>query len=65
VGAGAVVTGDEELAARFFDEEQAPGLRRDGMPAEGIEHLRRRYIVDACASAEAVRQLREKYRAGL
>lgn len=55
------MTEDEALAARYFDEEQAPGLRADGMPDEGITHLRLRYIADAAANPEAMRQLREMY----
>lgn len=51
----------EWLAARYFDEEQAPGLRSDGMPPDGIAHLRQRYIRDAVANPEAVRQLREHF----
>jgi hypothetical protein len=56
---------DAELAGRYFDEQQASGLRRDGMPEEGIAYLRQRYIHDACANPEAVRQLREMYAGGV
>lgn len=55
------MTDDETLAARYFDEEQAPGLRADGMPEDGVAHLRQRYITGALANPEAVRQLREIY----
>lgn len=52
---------DEELAARYFDEELAGGLRNEGMPDDGIAHLRERYIKDAIANPIAVQQLREMY----
>jgi hypothetical protein len=55
------MTDDETLAARYFDEEQAGRLRADGLPEDGIAHLRQRYITDAVANPEAVRQLREIY----
>lgn len=55
------MTCDETLAARYFDENIGPGLQRDGMPEEGVAHLRRRYVTDAVANPEAVRQLREIY----
>lgn len=51
----------EDLAAQYFDEEQAPGLRADGMPEEGIAHLRQRYIRDAAANPDAVRELRDLF----
>ena len=56
------MTADEALAARYFDEVIAPGLQRDGMPEEGIVHLRRRYARDAAANVEAARWLRERYK---
>jgi hypothetical protein len=49
----------EALAARYFNENEEPGLRRDGVPEEGIEHLRRRYVNDVVANPEALRQLAE------
>lgn len=49
---------DHRLAARYFAAEQEPGLRRDGLPADGIEHLRLTYIRDAAANPEALRELR-------
>jgi hypothetical protein len=53
----AVMDSDETLAARYFDEVHAPGLRRDGLPQDGVDHLRRRYIVPsgrgtACQSCD-------------
>lgn len=53
------VTGDELLARRYFDQWILPGL--DGLPEDGITHLRERYVLDALADPEAVRQLREVY----
>jgi len=47
------------LAARYFAENDEPGLRSDGMPDEGIDHLRRHYVDGVMASPEAQRQLRE------
>lgn len=52
---------DADLAARFFDEHKAPGLRREGFTDDTIESLRARYVADARANPEAVRQLRELY----
>ncbi len=55
------MTDIETLAARYFDEKIGPDLQRDGMPEEGVAHLRRQYIEGAVANPEAVRQLREIY----
>lgn len=58
---------DEELAAQYFDEQQAPDMRRSGMPEEGIAHLRQRYLRDVALSAEAMTELRayDELRGGL
>lgn len=50
---------DEALAGRYFDEVSAPDFRRDGIPLEGVAHLRRTYIEGATGNPEAMRQLRE------
>lgn len=50
---------DEDLAYRYFDEHQGPSLSRDGIPSEVVDSLRQRYVRDALANPEAVRQLRE------
>lgn len=50
---------DEELAARYFDVFEAPDLKASGVPEDGVEHLRRYYILGACNHPEALRQLRE------
>jgi hypothetical protein len=58
------VTDDEAdgaTAGRFFDDQILPGLLEDGMPADGIAHLRQRYIKDAVADRAAMAQLRELY----
>lgn len=52
---------DAALAALHFSKHQEPDLRNCGMPDDGIAHLRDRYIRDAIASPEAVRQLRRMY----
>ena len=45
---------DEELAGRYFDAEQAPGLRADGMPDDGIAANRAQFIVDISRAAEEI-----------
>jgi hypothetical protein len=58
------VTDDEAdgaTAGRFFDDQILPGLLEDGMPADGIAHLRQRYLKDAVADRAAMAQLRELY----
>ncbi len=52
---------DAELAARYWAEHQEPGLLRDGIPDDALASMRRRYIEDACANPEAVRQIRAMY----
>lgn len=49
---------DEELAGRYFDAEQAPGLLADGMPEDGIDHLRTTYVKYAVLAPKVVRGLR-------
>ena len=48
---------DQELAERYFEERILPVL--EGLPEDGVRHLRERYVADALANPEAVRQLRE------
>jgi hypothetical protein len=58
------VTDDEAdgaTAGRYFDDQILPGLLEDGTPADGIAHLRQRYIKDAVADRAAMGQLRELY----
>jgi hypothetical protein len=50
-----------ELAARWFAEREEPGLRADGMPDDGIEHLRQ-YVIDGLlGDPEATRQVVAHY----
>lgn len=52
---------NEELAAYYFDVAMTPALVESGMPQDGIDHLRQRYVIDACANPRAVLELREWY----
>lgn len=55
------MTKPEALAARHFDEKIGPEMRQDGMPEDGVAHLRQKCIEGAVANPAAVRQLREIY----
>lgn len=52
---------DEERALRYFDESIAFSLVTDGVPADGIAHLRVQYVKYALANRAAVEQLRALY----
>ncbi len=53
-----------ELAARFWDTDQQPGLARSGVPEHALAQMRADYIAGVQANPEAVRQLREMYDGG-
>jgi hypothetical protein len=52
-------------ALAWFDRREAPGLRADGMPVEGVDHCRADYVQAACASPLTVRVLRAWEAAGM
>lgn len=52
---------DAELAARYWDEHIGPGLAADGVPEDGLAHLREVYIRDVVGLEAAMRPLRLLY----
>lgn len=55
---------DEELARRVWVETIEPGLVEDGMPEDGLEHLRERYVENVLGRPHVLRQLREGFDLG-
>lgn len=47
----------EVLAAWYWDTYIAPGLRVDGMPSEGVQHLRGQYVINVVGRPHIVREL--------
>lgn len=47
----------EEMAGRYFDGHQAPGLRESGVPEDGIAFMRKSYIQGVLSSPEAQEQV--------
>jgi hypothetical protein len=54
-------TTGQELAGRYFTENIEPDVRSAGFPDDMIEAARARYIRDATANPEAMRQIRDMY----
>lgn len=54
----------ELLAGRYFDQTMRDGFCADGVPPEGVAHLRTSYIDGVLANPEAARQVREHYSPG-